>query len=180
MGFDAWNFKVFGGYQYYSIKNVASEVNIGDTNDVSVTSYIVGGSSQFNFGPATVGAQLIYGQNMGNASWSGGAFDNASWDGDDDTNDVVTYGGILMADFKVSDMLSFEAGIGYIVDDPNDAPNGFDEKTKAMDVYLQSVIVLAPGVFIIPNVGFRELGNNPEDEDQGSQFYLGAKWQIDF
>jgi hypothetical protein len=80
----------------------------------------------------------------------------------------------------MSDMLSFEAGVGYITDDPNDAPNGFDEKTKALDVYLQSVISLAPGVFLIPEVGYRTLGNNPEDEDQGSQFYLGGKWQINF
>jgi hypothetical protein len=180
MGFDAWNFKLFGGYQYYSIKNVDSATEIGETNNLSVVSYIVGGSGMFNFGPAYVGAQLMYGQNMANARWSGGAYANASWDGDDDTNDVKSYGGILVAGFKMSDMLSFEAGVGYITDDPNDAPNGFDEKTKAMDVYLQSVISLAPGVFLIPEVGYRSLGNTPEDDDQGSQFYLGGKWQINF
>ena len=46
-------------------------------------------------------------------------------------------GGILVAGMKVSDMLSFEVGVGYIVDDPKDADNGFDEKTKAYDVYLK-------------------------------------------
>jgi predicted porin len=180
MGFDAWNFKLFGGYQYYSIKNVESLVNPGSTDDIAVTSYIVGGSGMFNFGPAYVGGQLMYGQNMGDARWSGGAFDNATWDGDDDTNDVVTYGGILVVGMKVSDMLNFEGGFGYITDDPNDAPNGFDEKTKAYDVYVQSVVTLAPGVYIIPEVGYRDFGNTPEDEDQGNQMYLGAKWQIDF
>ena len=81
---------------------------------------------------------------------------------------------------KFSDMLSFEAGFGYIVDDPKDADNGFDEKTKAYDVYGQAVVALAPGVWIIPETGYRDIGNNPQDEDQGNQFYLGAKWQIDF
>jgi hypothetical protein len=180
MSFDAWNFKVMGGYQYYSLKNVESIVNPGDTNDIEVTSYIIAGGGTFNFGPAYVGAQAQYGQNMGDARWLGGAFDQATWDGDDDTDDVTSYGGILVAGMKVSDMLSFELGGGYQVDDPKDAPNGFDEKTNQYSVYLNSTIAMAPGVFIIPEVGILSFGNNPEDEDQGNQFYLGAKWQINF
>jgi hypothetical protein len=180
MGFDAWNFKLFGGYNYYSIKEVASLTNPGSTDDVDVSSYILGASGMFNFGPAYVGAQIMGGQNLGSGGWSGGQFDEAQWDGDDDTNDVTTVGGILVAGMKVSDMLSFEAGVGYIQSDPKDADNGFDEKTKAMDVYVNSVISLAPGVFIIPEVGYQSFGNTPEDLDQGSQFYLGGKWQINF
>jgi hypothetical protein len=179
MGFDAWNFKLFGGYQYYSLKNVVSLQN-GDENDMTVQSYIAGVSGMFNFGPAFVGAQFMYGQNMGDARWSGGSYNSAGWDGDDKTNDVNTMGGILIAGMKVSDMLSFEGGIGYIQDDPKDADNGFDEKTKAYNVYLMSTVTLAPGVYIVPEVGYRDFGNTPEDEDQGNQMYLGAKWQIDF
>jgi len=181
MAFDAWNFDVFGGYQYYTIQDVTSLKN-GQQNDVDVNSYIVGVSGMFNFGPAYVGAQFMYGQNFGNARWSGdyNGYSTAGWDGDDSTNDVTTMGGIFVAGMKVSDMLSFEAGVGYIQADPEDADNGFDEKTKAYDVYGQATIALAPGVFLIPSVGYREFGNTPEDEDQGNQFYLGAKWQIDF
>ena len=74
MGFDAWNFKLFGGYQYYSLKNVVSLQN-GDENDMKVQSYIAGVSGMFNFGPAYVGAQFQYGQNMGDARWGyGGSF----------------------------------------------------------------------------------------------------------
>ncbi len=184
MAFDAFNFKVMGGYNYYSIKNVASldPDNLGDRNDISVTSWIVAGGGTFNFGPAYVGAQAQYGQNLGNAGWLGGytGYDVATWDGDDDTNDVLSYGGILVAGMKVSDMLSFELGGGYQVNDPNDTVKGFDEKTKAYSVYLNSTIALAPGVFIIPEVGMLAFGNTPENEDQGSQFYLGGKWQINF
>jgi hypothetical protein len=89
-------------------------------------------------------------------------------------------GGILVAGMKVSDMLAIEGGFGYIQDDPDDAENGFDEKTKAWDAYIQSVITMAPGVYVIPEIGMRDFGNNPVDEDQGDSFYLGAKWQIDF
>jgi hypothetical protein len=179
MGFDAWNFKLFGGYQYYSIKDVVSLDN-GDENDVSVTSYVAGVSGMFNFGPAFVGAQFQYGQNMTDARWVGGSFASAGWDGDDSTNDVTSMGGILIAGMKVSDMLSFEGGVGYIVDDPKDADNGFDEKTKAYNVYVMSTVTLAPGVYIVPEIGYKDFGNTPQDEDQGNQFYAGAKWQIDF
>jgi hypothetical protein len=181
MSFDAWDFKVMGGYQYYSLKNVESLTNPGDTNDISVTSYTVGGSGMFNFGPAYVGAQFQYGRNAGNARWgmSYTGYDEAGWDGDDDTNDVDSMGGILVAGMKVSDMLSFELGGGYMVNDPKDADIN-DEKTKSYSVYLNSTIALAPGVFIVPEVGILEFGNTPTDEDQGNQFYLGAKWQINF
>ena len=182
MAFDAWNFKIMGGYNYYSIKNVDSLTNPGSNDDIDVTSYTIAGGGTFNFGPAYVGAQAQYGRNAGNAGWlmSYTGYDEATWDGDDDTNDVDSYGGILVAGMKVSDMLSFELGGGYMVNDPKDADNGFDEKTESYSVYLNSTIALAPGVFLIPEVGMLAFGNTPEDEDQGSQFYLGGKWQINF
>jgi hypothetical protein len=37
----------------------------------------------------------------------------AEWDGDDDTNDVNTFMGAIVAGLKVSDMLNFEGGFGY-------------------------------------------------------------------
>jgi hypothetical protein len=183
MSFDAFDFKIMGGYQYYSLKNVESLTNPGDTNDVKVTSYMIAGGGTFNFGPAYVGAQALWGQNTGNANWRNSYYDTwdrATWDGDDKTDDVDSYGGILVAGMKVSDMLSFELGGGMMVNDPKDAPKGFDEKTEAYSVYLNSTVALAPGVYIIPEVGMISFGNNPQDEDQGSLFYLGAKWQIDF
>ena len=77
---------------------------------------------------------------------------------------------------KVSDMLSFEGGFGYRQDDLDDA----DEKQKTWEVYAQSVILLAPGVYIIPEVGYYDHGKDVNDDDLGDDYYLGAKWQIDF
>jgi hypothetical protein len=181
MSFDNFSFKVMGGYQYYSIEGVRSLVD-GNRDDLDVTSYAIGGGGTFAFGPASIGAQIQYGRNMGNAGWlaSYKGYDEARWDGDDDVNDVDSLGGILNATLKVSDMLSFEAGVGYQQNDPKDAPNGFDEKTKTYSAYLNSVIALAPGVFIVPEVGILDFGNDPQDDDDGKQFYLGGKWQINF
>jgi hypothetical protein len=58
--------------------------------------------------------------------------------------------------------------------------SGQDE-IEAYNIYGQAVITLAPGVFLIPEVGYFDFGDDlQDDEDRGSQWYAGAKWQIDF
>ncbi len=98
MSYDAWNFNLMGGYNYYSIQDVEGS---GGTTDLSITSYTVGGDVGFNFGPGYVKAAVSYGQNIGNAGWGIPSFAGttsgqgglAMWDGDDDTNDVDTFHG---------------------------------------------------------------------------------------
>lgn len=184
MGFDAWNFNVMGGYQYYSIKNVRS-LDSGQSKDVDVNSYTVGADASFNFGPAFVKGAVSYGQNIGNANWGlpGGAGTTSGsgglawWDGDDDTNDTNTFMGAIVAGIKVSDMLQFEGGFGY----RNDATDGGGPKnTSPIAAYVQSVITLAPGVFLIPEVGYYDYDNNADGDTAGSLYYLGGKWQINF
>jgi hypothetical protein len=183
MGFDAWNFNLFGGYQYYSIEDVTSFATAGDTDDIDVNSWVVGGDVGFNFGPAFVKGQLSYGSNIGNANWGdpgtqySGQSGLAVWDGDDDVNDTTTLQALLVGGLKVSDMLSFEAGAGYR---ENITDGGTERDGKPWGVYVQSVIALAPGVYVVPEVGYFDFDNNAKGEDAGSQFYLGGKWQIDF
>jgi hypothetical protein len=176
-----------GGYQYYSIEDVTSFVNPGSTDDISITSYVLGVDGGVNFGPAYVKTALSYGQNIGNAGWSipsgvngrSGTYQGglAVWDQDDDVNDTNTFMGALVAGIKVSDMLSFEGGFGY----RNDITDGGAQyDTETMAYYVQSVIALAPGVFVVPEVGFYDFDNNASGKDAGSEFYLGGKWQINF
>ncbi len=189
MGFDAWNFNLWGGYQYYSVEDVASLTNPGDTNDLDINSWVVGGDAGFNFGPGYVKGQVSYGSNIGNAGWGnpGGAPSTtrsitgqggyAMWDFDDDVNDTNTLMACLVLGLKVSDMLSFEAGGGYRKDTTD---GGTQRDTAPWAVYVQSVIALAPGVYVVPEVGYFDFDNNVDGDDAGSQFYLGGKWQIDF
>ena len=184
MSFDAWSFGLQGGFQTYQVADVESETDPGDRNDIDVTSYTIGGDVGFNFGPGYVKAALSYGQNIGNAGWgipgNRNAGGYAAWDGDDDTNDVDTFQGALVGGMKVSDMLSFEAGFGYRSDDPDSGYAAGDEKSEVMAIYLQSVIAMAPGVYIIPEVGYFDEGKTFADTDGTTTFYLGAKWQINF
>jgi len=183
MSFDAFNFNLMGGYNYFSVQDVVSSRN-GKKNDIGVTSYTVGGDAGFNFGPGYVKAAVSYGQNIGTAGWgipgnyNEGAY--AEWDGDDGTEDVKTFMGALVGGMKVSDMLSFEGGVGYRNDDPDsDYPLG-DKKAESWNWYVQSVIALAPGVYVIPEVGGFIADKTYADEDAATTYYLGGKWQIDF
>ena len=185
MGFDAWNFNLIGGFQYYSISDVEPASGIGGTDDIDVTSYTIGADAGFNFGPGYVRGAVSYGRNIGNAGWgipsaagkTSGSGGLAWWDGDDDTNDTDTLMGAIVAGIKVSDMLAFEGGFGY----RNDATDGGGAKnTSPIAAYVQSVITLAPGVFLIPEVGYYDYDNNTTGDDAGSLYYVGGKWQINF
>jgi hypothetical protein len=187
MAFDTWNFGLMGGAQYYSIEDVRSATD-GKTNDIDVTSWIIGADAGVNFGPGYVKAAVSYGQNIGNAAWSipsgvngrpntyqGGL---ATWDGDDDTNDTNTAMAALVGGIKVSDMLAFEAGFGYRHDATD---GGFQYDTSPWAAYVQSVITLAPGVYVIPEIGYYDFDDSyVNGQDTGDFFYAGAKWQINF
>jgi hypothetical protein len=184
MGFDTWNFRISGGYQYYSIEDVLS-VTDGSSNDIGVTSWLLAADAGVNFGPAYVKAAGSYGQNVGNAGWNipglattSGGF--GTWDGDDGVDKNMSWMAALVAGLKVSDMLTFEAGAGYRSDDPKDAPDGFDNVQNAWSLYGQAVIAMAPGVWLIPEVGYYDYGDDFTDADAGDSFYAGGKWQIDF
>jgi hypothetical protein len=183
MAFDAWNFNLMGGYQYYSIEDVQSSIAGQGTDDLDITSYTIGGDIGFNFGPAVIKGAVSYGQNIGNAGWGlpgeryTGQGGLAEWDGDDDTNDTYTAMAALVGGFKLSDMWAFEAGFGYRKDQTD---GGVSRDTAPWSAYLQSVITLAPGVNIIPEVGYFDYDNNSDGDDAGSTFYVGGKWQIDF
>lgn len=187
MSYDTWNFNLMGGFNYYTISDVTPTGNVAgvDTDDVDVTSYTVGADVGFNFGPGYVKAAASYGQNIGNADWgipalAGGTSGQgglAMWDGGDDTDDVDTLQAALVGGLKVSDMLSFEAGFGYRYDNTD---GGNAKNTAPWAAYVQSVIALAPGVYIIPEVGYYDYDNNADGDDQGSLYYLGGKWQINF
>jgi hypothetical protein len=179
MSLDMFNFAVMGGYQHYEVDGVAPA---GITDNIDVDSYIVGGNVGVNFGPAYVKGAISYGQNIANAAWdipglyTAGAFAVVNAAGDD-IDDTDTLQWALVGGFKFTDQVTFEAGFGWREDSP-DAPGQEDD--DVWSAYGQAVISLAPGVWIIPEVGYQDYGDTRTGADGGSKFYAGAKWQIDF
>jgi hypothetical protein len=178
MSFDAFNFGVQGGYNYYKLSDVT---NVAGTSrdDIDVTSWTIGGDAGFNFGPGYVKAALSYGQNIGTAGWSLPGNRNqggyAVWDGDDSTDDTTTLMAALVGGLKVSDMLSFEGGFGYRSDDPDSG-----DKSEPWAAYVQAVIALAPGVYVVPEIGYFDGDKDYAGDDATNTMYVGAKWQINF
>jgi hypothetical protein len=181
MSFDTWNFKLIGGFQYYEIEDGGA-----GEEDVDVTSWTLGGDAGVNFGPVYLKAGASYGVNIDNAGWSGST-GGAAFDGDDDTDDIDTLQGHLVFGWKFTDQLTFETGYGYLYND-SDAPGEDDSDTHAW--YAQAVIALAPGVWLLPEVGYYNYGDDyaaadapvaaGNGKDGGEEIYIGAKWQIDF
>jgi hypothetical protein len=175
MSFDTWNFNIIGGFNWFEYEDAGA-----DEEDVDVVSWLLGVDAGVNFGPAYIKAGVSGGTNWANAGWSGGE-GGAAFDGDDDTDDVDTFMGHVVGGFKFTDQLTLEAGYGYQYND-SDAPGEDDSDTHAY--YLQAVISLAPGVWIIPEIGGYNYGDEFVDggggRDAGDQIYAGAKWQIDF
>jgi hypothetical protein len=171
MSFDTWNFNLNGGYQMYEVEGAGAA-----DEDVDVISYTIGADAGVNFGPAYVKGAISYGTNWADAGWHISTY-GATYDGDDDTDDVDSIMGALVAGFKFHDGLTFEAGFGYRKDD-SDARG--EDDAEQYSYYLQAVISLHPGVWVIPEVGYYDYDDNIGDQLDGDQLYLGAKWQIDF
>jgi len=181
--FGSFDIRPFGGFQYFKVASTdTTEANNTLVDDLDVYSYVVGIDSMLNIGAFYIGGQVAYGMNWGNANWSGplvggsaGSF--ALLDGNDDVKDTTSYSAMLVAGLKFTDTLTFEVGGGYLANDPD-----IDDvdKDECWTIYGQAVITMAPGVFLIPEAGYLDKMDNFAGEDEGYQWYAGAKWQIDF
>jgi hypothetical protein len=184
---DAMSAHAFGGYQTYKQLFKATDAAgvVVSNIDESIASWIVGVGADLNFGPMFVKPQVSYYANGASAGWllstlggGGTALPNINAQGN--LNDVNSLMAMLALGFSPTENLTLEAGIGYLY---TDADNNFEN--SAYDVYAQAVLQLAPGVFIVPEAGWRDFGDRElvagqQKIDLGSQWYAGAKWQINF
>jgi hypothetical protein len=178
----SFDIRPFGGVQYFQVSSTDTTVAAGTlTDDIDVWSYVVGLDSMVNIGAFYLGGQFAYGINWSNANWAnartGTAGSFAIIDGADDTKDATSWTAMLVAGLKFTPTLKFEVGAGYRSDDPD--VNGLDAD-EMWQIYGQAVVTLAPGVYIIPEAGYLDKMDNFAGNDEGYQWYAGAKWQIDF
>jgi hypothetical protein len=176
--FGSFDIRPFGGFQYFKISDGVSALQ----DDLDVYSYVVGLDSMINIGAFFIGAQGAYGQNWDNANWANaraGTIGSKATINDkgDDINDATSWTLMLVAGLKFTDTLTFEVGAGYRNDDTD--LKGADNDAM-WQIYGNATITLAPGVYIIPEVGYLDKMDNINGKDEGYQWYAGAKWQIDF
>jgi hypothetical protein len=164
---DMFSFNIMGGYQTYDLEGGAG------VSDVGVDSTVIGADVVVNFGAATVRVGASQLTNGGNARWAGGSVATPNTAGTD-VDDVDSLQYAVVVAFKASDTATFEGGYGFREHDSDAVGVKNDEETGW---YVQAVLQVAPGVFIIPEIGGDDkLGT----DDKGDQQYFGAKWQINF
>jgi hypothetical protein len=177
---------VFGGYQTYDLDSATGK-------DHSIDSYVFGLGGGATFGPAYLNVGGHMGQNLGNygaALWLLPAnlsssqktkFDDAeaasaSYDrGREEIIDNDGLGYLAVVGFNASEMFTIEAGYGYSqyeLDEDN------SQDINATQYYLNCTINIAPGFFIVPEIG--KVDYEIAGEDFGDFMYYGAKWQINF
>jgi hypothetical protein len=164
-----WEVQIAGGYNTYK--------ELYNQKEYTVNAYILALGGSINFGKLFLGGTIWSGKNPGSYVLENQTFDihisdivgDSVWD-----NDCI--GLSLVAGYTVSERLYLEAGYGY---SQADLDYAFVEKDKMYSYYLQTRFTLAPGVYIIPEVGVLNLGKFLNTE-MGEVTYGGAKWQIDF
>ncbi len=164
--------KLGGGYQTF-------ESGLGGGNEETISSYVLAVGAKGTFGNFYTAAHIYGGRNGGNLismdtngsrTWSAQGIANLTPTQVQD-NDVL--GGVIVAGWVLNDMFTFEAGYGYAREELD-----IDGSTKdeVLSYYLQSSIVLAPGVLIVPEIGRL----NAKESGQTDITYGGIKWQINF
>mgnify|MGYP003573019999 CR=1 FL=1 len=176
---DAFFFDVGGAFASYDMEGD------GTTNspDDKVNAWIVTAGGGFNFGPAYIKANVGYGVNVNDIGMvTNRANDRntakADGDGDWDDNDTLLLLGVI--GMRFTDQLAIEGGVGYEnnSDDDGRAQGNKDDETYAFYAHLN--YTAAPGVSIIPEIGYIDLVDNEFGTEEGDSMYFSVKWQIDF
>ncbi len=180
---DTFFIDVFGGYNSFTDERTGL---VG--GDYDYDSYVVGLGGGLNFGAFFANAGVHMGQNLGNYGNIGApgvgattaanlGYQQAQFDAAGALQDNDGLGYLAVLGFNASEMFTIEAGYGY-------EEGEVDNSNVSVDVtqyYLNSTINIAPGFFIVPEVGMITtsadgVGITAEPET----FYWGAKWQINF
>ena len=158
--------RVFGGFQ-------TIQADVMSDNDIN--SYVVGLDVTGKMGIVGFALTGYYGQNT--------IFMNAKGPDHGDklypttaNEDFEDYGFAGAIKLYPVDNIKVEVGAGYAATD-NDM---FDEVNDQFAVYGNLKYTIAKGFFIQPEVAYYDYLDDQYGDDQGSEVYFGAKWQMDF
>jgi hypothetical protein len=175
---DTFFFDVGGAYWQYDVEGAGT----AGSPDDSVQAWVIAGGGGLNFGPAYIKADAYYGLNVNevNVITNRAYLDaipvanaNGNWDDSDD------WGALALIGMRFNDQMAVEGGVGYENKSLDvNGPGDNDDETMAW--YLHFNWQPAPGVSIIPEIGYIDLMDNANGTDEGDSQYFSIKWQVDF
>ena len=167
---DLFFFDVNAGAQTYSMEN--------NTLDENVASYVVGGDFGMDFGLVGFVIKGHYALNGAQYGLLAATSDNSAVNkAGNDIDNNTTYAFMGVINIKPTDTLDIQAGAGYSASELDIRGADTDDSICA---YANAKVTVIPGLFIVPEVGIISEGDDSKGNDQGSAFYAGAKWQINF
>jgi len=137
-------------------------VEVNDSDDIR--SYVVGVGAIYEMGPWTWYGKVHYAQNPENYGLTGAGAGRRYIKG----NDSDSLGFIVVGNYKMDDMFTFEGGFGKGYHEAGDIDDDISS------YYFQAKISMAPSFSVVPEIGRVDRG------DEGETNYAGMKWQIDF
>jgi len=158
------NAKIAGGYQTY-------DTEVGGTS-YDVTSFVIAAGATFESGGFFLRGNVWMGKNPdGLIGVSTGGSELPQADGSVE-NDIDGYGYLIVTGAKLNEKLSVEFGYGHVGTELDT-----DIKTNEVSSYYgQAWITMAPGVFIVPEIGVVD----SEEAGESKITYIACKWQINF
>ena len=164
--FSAGNFsvKLAGGYNTYE--------EVVGTTSYDWDAWVVALGASANFGMFKLGGNVYTGQNSGQLLWEGPGGANSPAIAGTQQLDMESLGYLIVATTKINDMFSLELGYAKL----STELDGAVAEDDVSSYYAQAVITMAPGVYVIPEIGVID----QDEAGQTKTTYFGAKWQINF
>ncbi len=165
LAMDNFHVALQGGYNSYEV---------GNTEDID--SYVLALGAGVKFGAGYLQGNIWTGENVGPYGlYNAPADDPAIVAGKVVDNEA--FGWLLVAGYKFNDMIGLEVGYAQ-AEAEMDATGSIEDDVAAY--YVQTTVGLAPGVFIVPEIGVIDNKKNAAGVDESEITYYGIKWQINF
>jgi hypothetical protein len=163
-----------GGYNTYDVECTAA-----NGGDFDVDSYFLAIAGGVNLGMFYVKTSAFIGQNITQYGLTAATDASATVTGaTNKVNDNDSLGLVFVAGAKINDMVSFEGGVTYLESELDVTGSNVDD---LINFYVQATVNLAPGVFIVPEIGYIDhKDGDVKGVDEGNITYFGLKWQINF
>lgn len=147
----------------------------GEGNDQSVTAMVVSLTAKYTQDMFDVAGQFNYGQNAGDYGIAGCGW-KAGFDGEDVVN-VITTAGYGQIGYKVSEKAKLSAGFGFISQEYDVDDSEADTKSS---LFVQAKVTLAKNVWMVPEIGMIDHGDDIYGNAEGVRTYFGTKFEMRF